>query len=223
MPIGFCIAPRAPAVDPALLDAFRGVPTPIASDNMARLFAGGTGLRPYHDGTPLIGTALTVRTRPGDNLMVHKAIDLAEPGDVIVVDAGGDLTNAIIGEIMTTLAAKKGIAGFVIDGAVRDTDSMVTQPFAVYARGVTHRGPYKDGPGEINGLVSIGGMPVRPGDIVIGDADGVLVIPRDGAADIAALCHAQMAREKVILASIADGTVDRTWVDAALKARGFVS
>ena len=221
MPIGFSIAPRAPAIDPALLAAFRGVPTPIASDNMARLFAGGTGLRPYHDGTALLGVALTVRTRPGDNLMVHKAIDLAEPGDVIVVDAGGDLTNAIIGEIMTTLAAKKGIAGFVIDGAVRDTDSMATRPFAVYARGVTHRGPYKDGPGEINGLVSIGGMPVRPGDIVIGDADGVLAIPRDGAAEIATLCRAQMERETVILASIADGTVDRSWVDATLAARGY--
>jgi regulator of RNase E activity RraA len=221
MSIGFSIAPRAPAIDPALLAAFVGVPTPIASDNMSRMFSGGAGLRPYHDGSPLIGVALTVRTRPGDNLMVHKAIDLAEPGDVIVIDAGGDLTNAILGEIMTTLAAKKGIAGFVVDGAVRDTDSIAKAPFAVYARGVIHRGPYKDGPGEINGLISIGGTPVRPGDIVIGDADGVLAIPRDEAPAIAKLCHAQMEREKAILASIADGTVDRSWVDATLAARGF--
>lgn len=102
---------------------------------MSRLFSGGAALRPFHDGTPLLGVALTVRTRPGDNLMVHKAIDMAEPGDVIVVDAGGDVTNSIIGEIMTTLAAKKGIAGFVIDGAVRDTDAMRISSLPVYARG----------------------------------------------------------------------------------------
>jgi regulator of RNase E activity RraA len=221
MSIGFSIAPRAPAIDPALLAAFQGVATPIASDNMSRMFSGGTGLRPYHDGTPLLGVALTVRTRPGDNLMVHKAIDLAEPGDVIVVDAGGDLTNSIIGEIMTTLAAKKGIAGFIIDGAVRDTDAIAASSLPVYARGVTHRGPYKDGPGEINVVACIGGSPVYPGDVIIGDADGVLAIPRAAAPEIAKLCHAQIAREKTILASIADGTVDRRWVDEMLKAKGL--
>lgn len=221
MSIGFSIAPRAPAIDPALLAAFQGVATPIASDNMSRMFSGGTALRPYHDGTPLLGVALTVRTRPGDNLMVHKAIDLAEPGDVIVVDAGGDLTNSIIGEIMTTMAAKKGIAGFVIDGAVRDTDAMKASSLPVYARGATHRGPYKDGPGEINVVACIGGSPVYPGDIIIGDTDGVLAIPRAAAAEIAKLCHAQIAREKAILASIADGTVDRRWVDETLKAKGL--
>jgi regulator of RNase E activity RraA len=221
MSVGFNIAPRAPAIDPTLLAAFEGVPTPIASDNMARMFAGGAGLRPYHNGSPLLGVALTVRTRPGDNLMVHKAIDLALPGEVIVVDAGGDLTNSIIGEIMTTLAASKGIAGFIIDGAVRDTDHLAASPLPVFARGVSHRGPYKDGPGEINGLVSVGGMPVSPGDIVIGDCDGVLAIPRASAAEIARLCHEQMSRERAILASIADGSVDRRWVDEVLKAKGF--
>ena len=89
--------------------------------------------------------------------MVHKAIDLAAPGDVIVVDAGGMLEQAIIGEIMTSLAAKRGVAGFVIDGAIRDARSSPPRPFPVYARGVTHRGPYKNGPGEINVPVSIGG------------------------------------------------------------------
>jgi regulator of RNase E activity RraA len=221
MPIGFSISPRPSAIDPALLAAFAGIPTPIASDNMSRMFAGGAGLRPYHKGDAMLGVALTVRTRPGDNLMVHKAIDLALPGEVIVVDAGGDLTNAIIGEIMTSLAAKKGVAGFVIDGSVRDSDYLATSSLPVYARGVSHRGPYKDGPGEVNVVACIGGSPVYPGDIIIGDTDGVLAIPRAAAADIAKLCHAQIAREKAILASIADGTVDRRWVDEMLKAKGL--
>ena len=110
--------------------------------------------------------------------MVHKAIDLAAPGDVIVVDAGGDLDQAIIGEIMSSWAAKRGVAGFVIDGAIRDAAALSQGDFPVYARGVTHRGPYKDGPGEINVPVSIGGMVVQPGDIIIGDADGLLAIPQ---------------------------------------------
>ena len=220
MPIGFRIAPRAPAIDPALLAAFAGIPTPIASDNMSRMFAGGAALRPYHKGNAMLGVALTVRTRPGDNLMVHKAIDLALPGEVIVVDAGGDLTNAIIGEIMATLAEKKGVAGFVIDGSVRDSDYLASSSFPVFARGVSHRGPYKDGPGEINGVVNIGGMAVGPGDIVIGDADGVLAIPRACAAEVARLAREQMEREKKALAAIADGTIDRRWVDEALRAKG---
>ena len=178
MPIGFAIHPR-PAADASALALLRGIPTPILSDNMARMFAGGAALRPYHRGGAMIGPALTVRTRPGDNLMVHKAIDLAQPGDVIVVDAGGDLTNAIIGEIMTTLAQKRGVAGFVIDGAVRDVDAIAASDFPVYARGVTHRGPYKDGPGEINVPVAIDGMVIAPGDLVIGDEDGLLCIPYD--------------------------------------------
>lgn len=219
MSIGFRVRPRV-AADKGLVAAFEGIPTSIASDNMGRLFAGGCGLRPLHQGGALLGTAFTVRTRPGDNLMVHKAIDIAEPGDVIVVDAGGDLTNAIIGEIMLSLAARRGLAGFVIDGAVRDTDHIGVSPLPVYARGVTHRGPYKDGPGELNGAVSIGGMPVTPGDIIIGDADGILAIPQAEAAQVARLSREQMARERAILESIADGTIDRSWVDATLKARG---
>jgi regulator of RNase E activity RraA len=221
MPIGFQINPRPQKIDPALLDALRGIPSPIVSDNMARMFAGGPALRPYHQGTPLLGVALTVRTRPGDNLMVHKAIDMAEPGEVIVVDAGGDLTNAIIGEIMTTLAQKRRVAGFVIDGAIRDSDAIAISNFPVFARGVTHRGPYKDGPGEINVTVVIGGQAVAPGDIIVGDADGVVAVPREAAAAVAKGARAQMEREAKTLASIADGSIDRSWVDETLRAKGL--
>jgi RraA family protein len=221
MPIGFAIHPRPAPGDASALDLLRGIPTPIVSDNMARMFAVGPGLRPYHRGGAMIGSALTVRTRPGDNLMVHKAIDLAEPGDVIVVDAGGDLTNAIIGEIMTTLAQSRGVAGFVIDGAVRDVDALAASDFPVYARGVTHRGPYKDGPGEINVAVTVGGQVVAPGDIVVGDGDGVLAVPPSEAAQIASLARAQMEREAATLKAIAEGRLDRTWVDETLRSRGL--
>ncbi|WP_375460687.1 RraA family protein [uncultured Enterovirga sp.] len=220
MPIGFRIAARGPAVPREVIESLSGIPTSIVSDNMGRLYAGGAALRPYHDGTVMIGVAVTVRTRPGDNLMIHKAIDIAEPGDVLVVDAGGDLTNSLFGEIMLTLARRRGIVGLVIDGAIRDLDAIAASSLGVYARGVSHRGPYKDGPGEINVPVSVGGQPVSPGDIVIGDADGVLAIPASEAPEIASLARQQMEREAAILASIADGSIDRSWVDATLRAKG---
>jgi regulator of RNase E activity RraA len=221
MPSGFRINPRPSEIDPALLEAFRGLPTPIVSDNMARMYAGGPGLRPYYRGSPMLGVALTVRARPGDNLMVHKAIDIAKPGEIIVVDAGGDLTNAIFGEIMLRWSVKRGVGGIVIDGAIRDSDVLVSGDFPVFARGVTHRGPYKDGPGEINVPVVVGGQPVAPGDIIIGDADGILAIPRNDAKEVAKLAQEQFAREASILKSIADGTVDRRWVDDLLRAKGL--
>lgn len=223
MTIGFRIerAPSRPSSD--LIAAFKTVPTAIVSDNMNRMFAGGAGLRPVHRTGVLCGSALTVRTRPGDNLMVHKALDLAQPGDVIVVDAGGDTTNAIIGEIMWSYARTHGVAGFVIDGAVRDTAVLAAGDLPVYARGVTHRGPYKDGPGEINVTVSVGGMVVAPGDILLGDEDGLLAVPQADAPAVLELARAQQDREGGILRSIADGTVDRSWVDRLLAERGLRS
>ena len=222
MTIGFRILARPPAPDPALIEALRGIPTSILSDNMGRLYAGGPTLRPMHDGTAMIGTALTVRTRPGDNLMVHKAIDMAVPGDVIVVDAGGELGNAIIGEIMAMLAASRGVSGFVVDGSVRDVDALATLSLPVFAAGISHRGPYKDGPGEIGVPVAVGGQPVSPGDIVVGDADGILAIAPAEAAALTELARAQMRREADMLAAIASGTLDRSWVDAALRAKGVI-
>ncbi|HEX2726637.1 MAG TPA: RraA family protein [Beijerinckiaceae bacterium] len=221
MQIGFQVNPTPNALDLSAVELLRGIPTAILSDNMARLFAVGPALRPYHGGAALVGSALTVRTRPGDNLMVHKAVDMAQPGDVIVVDAGGDLTNAIVGEILIALARRRGVAGYVVDGAVRDVDAIAASDFPVYARGVTHRGPYKDGPGEINVTVSVGGQTIAPGDVVVGDGDGVLAVPRKAAARIAELARAQMGREAATLRAIADGSIDRSWVDDTLRAKGL--
>jgi regulator of RNase E activity RraA len=168
----------------------------------------------------LAGPALTVRTRPGDNLMVHKALNMAAPGDVIVVDAGGDLTNAIIGELMIAYAKVRGVAGFVIDGAVRDLGAIAADVFPVFAAGITHRGPYKDGPGEVNGPNSLGGMVVHPGDLIVGDPDGVVSVPLDQLDEVFGKASVKHKAETAQLAAIAAGTNDRTWVDRELAARG---
>jgi RraA family protein len=204
-----------------LVAALAEMVTPHLSDNMSRLQGAAAAIRPMHGGgAKLAGPAFTVRVPAGDNLMVHKAIDIAAPGDVIVVDAAGGLEQAIIGDIMTSLAAKRGAAGFVIDGAIRDAAELAARPFPVYARGVTHRGPYKNGPGEINVPVSIGGMVVRPGDIIVGDADGVVAVPQADAETVLAAAREQKKKEEASLAAIAAGTIDRQWVDESLRAKG---
>ena len=217
---GFEIHARQRAVSKELVEKFRQVPVANVSDCMSRMTAGGARLRPMHDGTPLAGPALTVRTRPGDNLLVHKALSLAQPGDVIVVDAGGDLTNAIIGEIMTTYAESRGIAGIIINGAIRDCGTIRRSAFPVYAAGVTHRGPYKDGPGSINQAVTVGGMLVHPGDVVVGDTDGVIAVRPDEALAVAKLAHEKVAHERQTIADILAGKYSSDWVKTTLAQKG---
>lgn len=220
---GFHIHPRpAQAVSDALLARYRHFQVANVSDAMSRT-TGTSALRPFHKrGPALVGRALTVRTRPGDNLMVHRAIDICGPGDVIVVDAGGASPNAIIGEIMLALMIAREAAGIVIDGLIRDSDTIGQHSFPVYARGVAHRGPYKDGPGELHVPVSIDGMVVRPGDLVIGDGDGLLAVPPDEAQDIAARVEAIERAEAEILQSIAEGRADRGWVERTLREKGVL-
>lgn len=220
MPTGFRILKRERAISPELVAAFAALPVANISDCMSRMTAGGPRLRPMHKGGVMAGPAFTVKSRPGDNLMVHKAIDLAAAGDVIVVDAGGDLTNAIIGELMLAQMVKKQLGGIVINGAIRDSAAIAGQPFPVYAAGITHRGPYKDGPGEINVPVAFDGMIVAPGDLIIGDEDGLLAVAIDEAEAILAATRAKHAAEEKQMAAIEAGTVDRAWVDASLKRLG---
>jgi RraA family protein len=220
---GFHIHPRpASSVSDAVLERYRQFQVANVSDAMSRT-TGASALRPFHQrsGT-FAGRALTVRTRPGDNLMVHHAIDICGPGDVIVVDAGGAGPNAIIGEIMLALAIARGAAGFVIDGLIRDSDTIAQHSLPVYARGVSHRGPYKDGPGELHVPVSIDGMVVRPGDIVIGDGDGLLAVPAEDALDVAARVEAIEQVEAEALQAIAEGRADRSWVLRTLREKGVL-
>ncbi|RAI59582.1 RraA family protein [Roseicella frigidaeris] len=202
---GFRRPPLAPLADAALIEAFRGRAVANISDNMERLSA-AVGLRPLHQGGIMAGTALTVRTRPGDNLAIHQALELMQPGYVLVVDGGGDVSRALVGEIMKAIAQSRGCVGFVIDGVIRDADAFARDSFPCFARGAIHAGPYKSGPGEINVPVSIGGMVVNPGDILVGDADGVVAFPAAAGAALLAATLKQEEKEAAILRSIAEGT-----------------
>jgi RraA family protein len=218
--IGFQICKRTRKVDVGTVAKFRELPVANISDSMSRMTAGGAVLRPVHREGVLAGPAFTVKTRPGDNLMVHKAIDIAESGDVIVVDGGGDLTNSLIGEMMAAQAERRGIAGIVIYGAIRDHDTLQAGTFPVYAVGVTHRGPYKDGPGEINVPIAIDGMVIAPGDLIVGDGDGIVCVPFDVTAEVLKATEAKHQAEIKQLALIKEGKLDRSWVDATLTRLG---
>lgn len=212
--IGYRVLPRPEsAVSSTVLAGFATVGSAQISDCMNRLY-GVTGLRPLHaQARRIVGRALTVKARPGDNLMIHKAISLAEAGEVIVVDGGGDTNNALVGELMMMDARMRGVVGFVIDGAVRDADVFAQEDFGCFARGVTHRGPYKEGPGEINVPVSVGGQVVFAGDVVVGDADGVVVIPAEHAEAVLALALKKEADEAAIKEKLNAGTYTKPWVD----------
>ncbi|MEQ8506121.1 MAG: RraA family protein [Rhodospirillales bacterium] len=220
MTVGFRIKKTWNRISPDLIEQFKPIPVANVGDCMSRMYAGSNALRPMHRDGVLAGPAFTVLSRPGDNLMLHKAIDTAQPGDVIVVDAGGDLTNALFGEMMLMQAIKRGIAGLVINGAVRDRDAFLDHNLPVFAAGVTHRGPYKDGPGEIGFPISLYGMNINPGDLILGDCDGVLCVPTDQAETVLEAARAKNDAEEKQMKAIADGTVDRSWVDKALNDKG---
>lgn len=210
-PIGWRENESAPQASADTLDALRELAVSLLSDNMARA-SGTIGLRPFHRPKVMAGTAVTVRTRAGDNLAIHRAFDFCRPGDVLVIDGAGELTQALMGDIMASFAESLGVRGLVIDGAIRDVSSLRQRDFPVYARGVTHRGPYKNGPGEINVPVTVGGMLVNPGDIVVGDEDGVVAIAPEDVHAVIEAARRQGAKEAAALESIAQGRFDRAWV-----------
>lgn len=218
--IGLRILKRQRQVSVQTVRDFKGLPVANISDCMSRMTAGGPRLRPMHGGGALAGPALTVKTRPGDNLMIHKALTMAAAGDVIVVDAGGDLTNSLFGEIMAATAVRKGVAGIVLNGALRDAEAIARGDFPIYAAGVSHRGPYKDGPGEINVPIAFDGMVIEPGDLIVGDADGLLCVPFDAVDSVLAATRQKMDAEAKTLREIAAGTLDTSWIDATLRRIG---
>lgn len=220
MSSGFRVLRRERKASAEQIALYRDLPVATISDSMGRLSAGGARLRPLHASGGMVGTALTVKCRPGDNLLVHYALNIAEPGDVIVVDAGGDLTNALVGELMLAYAAKKHLAGVVINGAVRDSESIRANLLPVYAAGITHRGPYKDGPGEVNVPIAIDGMVIEPGDLIVGDQDGLLCVPLADAERIHGLASERHGAELLKLQAIAEGRNSRQWVVEKLRALG---
>lgn len=164
------------------------------------------------------GPALTVEVRPGDNLMIHAALSIAKPGDVIIVDGKGDQTCALIGEIMVSQAMAIGVAGMVLDAAVRDTEALRAKGFPVWSYGFNPCGPTKRIPGRVNHPISIGGLTVHPGDLVVGDADGVVVIERERAAEMIELGRKKVADERKRLDGIARREqLTPGWLPAALQ------
>jgi RraA family protein len=218
--IGFRIRNRLRTVDKEWISKFKDLPVANVSDSMHRMSAGGAQLRPMHREGKLAGPAITVKSPPGDNLMLHKAMDMAGPGDVIVMDAGGEVTHALMGEMMLDHARRRGITGFVLNGAIRDADAFLELNVPTFAIGVTHRGPYKNGPGEINCPIAIGGMVVMPGDLVLGDADGVVVVPFDDVAEVHDLTVAKHTAEQKQMEAIKAGTHKPVWFNDALKKSG---
>ena len=202
-----------------LVESFADIPVANIGDNMGRLSCLSADIRPYGK-KQILGTAITVRGPVGDNLMFHEALDIAEPGDVIVVDGQGDMNHALCGEIMMRYAITRGIAGFVLDGCVRDVEGLAALDFSVYARGVTPKGPYKSGPGEVNVPVVCGGQAVLPGDIVVGDADGIVIIRPGDAEWVLAKAREHNAMEVKVFKDIAARTLNRAWVKKTIEEKG---
>ncbi len=221
-PPGYRIEPRQDRLPAALVGAFRSIPVAVAGDCMGRS-VGAMGLHGYHENlaTVLCGPAVTVRVRSGDNLMIHKALMMVQPGDVLVVDGGGDVSQALVGGLIRTTCVAKKLGGLVIDGAVRDRVEWAEDGMPIFARGHTHRGPGKDGPGEVNVPISCAGLVVLPGDLIVGDADGVIAIPAAEAVDILQRGRAHLEKEARIRAANATGTSDPERFDATLRAKGL--
>lgn len=220
--IGFRIYEKVKRPDRELVKAFGEFCTPNIADNMNRFGCVDPAIKPVNakPGIKMVGTAFTVKSRVADNLMFHKALDMASPGDVIVIDVQGDMNNSVCGELMALYAESRGLAGFLVDGCIRDAGSIRGMDFPVFARGANPKGPYKDGPGEINVPVSCGGVVINPGDIIVGDEDGVVVIRPEDAPDILKKTRETEAKEKQIVEAIKQGRWDRSWVDKALKEKG---
>ncbi|KQW37729.1 RraA family protein [Rhizobacter sp. Root404] len=210
-------------VDAATVAEAARFPSSILADVAGRRGALSGRIAPLAPSMRFAGPAITVEVRPGDNLMIHAAMAVAQPGDVLVIDGKGDLSSALMGEIMSQQCIALGIVGVVIDGAVRDSEAIRELGFPMYAAGLNPNGPTKSVSGRLNHPISIGGVSVRPGDLVVGDADGVTVIERDKAAAMLPLAAEKVAAETKRIADIRSRKALRpAWLDGALRAAGVI-
>ena len=197
--------------------------TPAISDLMNRLYTMDAGIKNLVDPSlRILGPACTVKLYPGDNLMVHKSLDIAQPGDVVVVDTGGSQHTAALGDLVSTKARHRGLAGFVVDGLIGDLPGIQRLgDFPVFARGVTPIGPLHRGPGEINHPVSVGGIVVHPGDVIIGDPNGVVVVPAEVVDDLLGRLLDRASAESDYTTAVAKGEFSNRWVDEILHDAGL--
>lgn len=220
---GFRIRSDFPRLDRSLIAEFRNFPTPDISDLLNRLYAVDPAIACYSGSHSLCGSACTVKVFPGDNLMVHKALDVAKPDDVIVIDSGRSNSNAVLGDLVSTKAKHRNIAGFIVDGLIRDLPGIIDLNFPVFARGTTPVGPLHRGPGEINYPISCGGVVVNPGDLIVADGAGVVVVPREIADELLDRLIAKRAAQARYVADVKRGEFSNDWVDRILNDYGCPS
>lgn len=206
-----------PAAD--LVARLSTFPTPDISDRMNRMYTVSTDIKNRTGSARVCGPACTVQVYPGDNLMVHKALDVAQPGDVVVVYAGNSM-NGIVGDMIAAKAKHRGIQGFIVDGLIRDVQGIREVDLPVFARGVTPIGPLHRGPGELNFPVSCGGVVVRPGDVVVGDENGVVVVAQDFLFDVVTRLEERSAALEEYTAKVRRGEFSNDWVDRTLSEGG---
>jgi RraA family protein len=201
-----------------IVSMFREFETPDISDILNRMYTMAPEIRNIVNTKQLVGPALTVKVFPGDNLMVHKALDVAMPGDVIVVDTSGSQRNAVLGDLVANKAKHRGIAGIIVDGLVRDLPGLNEVGLPIYARGVTPFGPLHRGPGELNHSVSCGGIVVNPGDIIVADTSGIAVVRREVAEETVMRLRTHRARMQQYVLDVKAGRFSNEWVDRQLAA-----
>lgn len=224
MSVGKRIYLKREMPDPEIMAQFKTIPASNTADVMNRSCAMNPRIRLVSQPKDqmMVGPAFTVKGRAGDNLTLHAALNLCGEGDVLVVSNEEDTTRALMGEVMMAyLRYTKKIAGIILDGPIRDIDEIGTWDFPVYCTGTTPGGPYKEGPGEINVPISCGGISVNPGDIILADPDGVIVIPRQDAATILEDAKKFQAADEKKLAAAKNGTANRAWVEKTLEEKGY--
>jgi len=219
---GFRIRSSFPRLDDGFVRRFAEFDSPDISDQLNRLYALSSAIHCLTGDHKVAGLACTVKVFPGDNLMVHKSLDVARPGDVVVVDAGASSMNAALGGLISTKATHRSIAGFVVDGYVRDLPEILPLDFPVFARGTTPVGPLHRGPGEINYPICCGGVVVNPGDIVVADGFGVVVVPRENAEEVLARLDAFKEKNREYFAGVKKGVFSNRWVDDVLEEGGCI-
>ena len=205
LPEGWQIVTEVARVPDELLARFRGVSTGPVCDALGRFAAMDYQIKPLDSNMRVVGSALTVWTRPCDNIAIYRALELAQPDDVLVIATNGYTSNSVWGELTTLVGRARGLAGMVTDGVVRDSREIIEIGLPIFARGLTPNSPFKNGPAKINVPITCGGIAVKPGVIVVGDADGVVVVPLELVESVLEHVDAIQAKEAGIRAEIEAG------------------
>lgn len=220
--IGFRIKEWIERPETVVIDALRCFETPAISDGLNRFNTMDPGIKPILPPCRIAGPAVTLRLRPADNLMLHKVLGLVQPGDVLVIDTCGCPNYAVLGELIATAAFRAGLNGIVVDGGIRDVDQLRKKEFPIFARYVVPSVGDKEGPGEINYPICCGGVPVHPGDIIVGDDNGVVVVPPSDAEQIIRGAAQKRAYEEKRMEDILAGVIVKPEIDDQLRRRGVI-